>query len=208
MPRKTDGMEFKLLPRPTKGDDGKPLLYVRPASNRKYDMQAVDDWATKYRYFHSGDMTRSVEGLIDVSSILMSDGARVETRMGSFVAKLRLKGDFTDPDSVTDEDVELAGIEFIPSRYFIERLRENIYAGFRRWKDPIERTPIETNDQLEEALRKSMRRGYVTIKLFAYYAGLKYHTAKRLLDGLCQGENPRFRKRKEGNTNLYIPIVK
>ena len=42
MPRKTDGMEFKLLPRPTKGDDGQPLLYVRPASNRKYNMQGED----------------------------------------------------------------------------------------------------------------------------------------------------------------------
>lgn len=30
MPRKTDGMKFELLPRPTKGEDGKPLLYARP----------------------------------------------------------------------------------------------------------------------------------------------------------------------------------
>ena len=31
MPRKTDGIEFEIHPRPTKGEDGKPLLYVRPA---------------------------------------------------------------------------------------------------------------------------------------------------------------------------------
>ena len=28
MPRKTDGIEFEIHPRPTKGEDGKPLLYV------------------------------------------------------------------------------------------------------------------------------------------------------------------------------------
>ena len=31
MPRKTDGIEFEIHPRPTKSEDGKPLLYVRPA---------------------------------------------------------------------------------------------------------------------------------------------------------------------------------
>ena len=27
MPRKTDGIVFEIHPRPTKGEDGKPLLY-------------------------------------------------------------------------------------------------------------------------------------------------------------------------------------
>ena len=36
MPRKTDGMLFELLPRPTKGEDGQPLLYARPAIGMKY----------------------------------------------------------------------------------------------------------------------------------------------------------------------------
>lgn len=35
MPRKTDGIEIEIHPRPTKGEDGKPLLYIRPAKGRK-----------------------------------------------------------------------------------------------------------------------------------------------------------------------------
>ena len=35
MPRKTNGIEFEIHPRPTKGEDGQPLLYVRPAKGRK-----------------------------------------------------------------------------------------------------------------------------------------------------------------------------
>ena len=31
MPRKTNGIEIEIHPRPTKGEDGRPLLYVRPA---------------------------------------------------------------------------------------------------------------------------------------------------------------------------------
>ena len=30
MPRKTDGVLFELQPRPTKGEDGKPLLIMSP----------------------------------------------------------------------------------------------------------------------------------------------------------------------------------
>ena len=29
MPRKTDGIEFEIHPRPTKGEDGKPLALLR-----------------------------------------------------------------------------------------------------------------------------------------------------------------------------------
>ena len=44
MPRKTDGILFELHPRPTKGDDGKPLLYAQPVIEYKYDLDAIDDY--------------------------------------------------------------------------------------------------------------------------------------------------------------------
>ena len=42
MPRKTDGIEFEIHPRPTKGEDGKPLLYVRPAKGRKKSFKDLE----------------------------------------------------------------------------------------------------------------------------------------------------------------------
>ena len=36
MPRKKKGLKFELLPRPTKDENGKPLLYARPAIRRKW----------------------------------------------------------------------------------------------------------------------------------------------------------------------------
>ena len=54
MPRKTDGIEFEIHPRPTKGEDGKPLLYVRPAKGRKKGFKELDDFCTKYRSMRTG----------------------------------------------------------------------------------------------------------------------------------------------------------
>ena len=47
MPRKKKGLKFELLPRPTKDENGKPLLYARPAIRRKWSMKWLDDfWAS------------------------------------------------------------------------------------------------------------------------------------------------------------------
>jgi hypothetical protein len=47
MPLKTDGILFELLPRPTKGEDGKPLLYAQPVIERKHTLDNIDDFCAK-----------------------------------------------------------------------------------------------------------------------------------------------------------------
>lgn len=46
MPKKTDGIPFTLQPRPTKGDDGKPLLYAQPVIEHKYTIDDIDSLCT------------------------------------------------------------------------------------------------------------------------------------------------------------------
>ena len=48
-------------------------------------------------------------------------------------------------------------------------------------------------------------RGYTTVKDFMDYSGLKRTTARRYLDGLCEGDNPAMRSYKEGQTRHYVP---
>ena len=56
MPRKTDGIEFEIHPRPTKGEDGKPLLYVRPAKGRKKSFKDLEAFCNKYRNLRTGEL--------------------------------------------------------------------------------------------------------------------------------------------------------
>ena len=44
MPRKTDGIEIEIHPGPKKGEDGKPLLYVRPAKGHKKTFKELEEW--------------------------------------------------------------------------------------------------------------------------------------------------------------------
>lgn len=207
MPRKKDGMLFELLPRPTKGDDGQPLLYPRPAIGFKYTTRAVDEFCNKYRGMSSGDLTRLFETFLDAASWLMRDGSRIETPLGSFAPKLRLDGDYTDPKKVQSKNVSFAGIEFIPSQRFEQSVEEKIFHGYRQKQEVIERHPLSDPDKLEEALQKSMFSGFTTVQRFCYYSGLRYRSGKRFLDNLCKGEVPRLQKEKEGQTNHYRLIV-
>ena len=208
MPRKTDGMKFELLPRPTKGEDGQPLLYPRPAKGFKYTQRALDEYCNKYRATQVGDMVRLFESFLDAAATLMRDGSRVETAIGSFAPKLRLDGDYTDPKKVKNDSISLAGIEFIPSKRFVETLEEKIHFGYVQKQEVYERHPVTDPEELEKVLEKCLRKGYTTVERFRWAADLKYDTAKRYLNSLCKGDNPMLRKYKEGRTNHYVLVKK
>ena len=199
MPRKTDGIEFEIHPRPTKGEDGKPLLYVRPAKGRKKSFKQLEDFCNKYRNLRTGEL----QMVFDVV-LWLSDGYRVETPIGSFAPKLRLLGEHTDPKTIHGRDIEYAGIEFIPSKEFIKEGGKN-REGYRKSDTQVGNSQMYDEKAMDEALRRCMRLGYATIPEFMIFSGLKRDSAKAYLDSLCKGEHPRLWKVRESRRWLYFP---
>ena len=105
MPRKTNGIEFELHPSPKRDEEGKPLLYARPASGRKKTMKQLDDFCAEYRNLQKGEMERLFNLFLDVAGNWLSQGYRVETPIGSLSIKLKLVGEHSDPDKVTGRDI-------------------------------------------------------------------------------------------------------
>ena len=207
MPRKTDGTLFELYPRPTKGDDGKPLLYARPASGLKLDIDALDNYCVRHRGCNYGDMKRLFENFIDVATQYLADGYRIETPIGSFAQRLKLVGDHTEPDKVTARDVFFAGVEFIPSKRFVHEV-ERRHKGFRKAIRPVGNAQMYDEQAMEKALTQSLTMGYTTISRFQVFSGLKRDSAKRYLDSLCEGPCPKLRCYREGKVLHYHPISK
>ncbi|MBP3767784.1 MAG: hypothetical protein J6I31_05840 [Prevotella sp.] len=207
MPRKKDGMLYEVLPRPTNGADGKPLLYVRPAQKFKYNIDSIDDFCHKYRGMISGEMRRLFTMFLDVGTWLMHDGSRIETPIGSFAPKLKLSGDFTDPKQIKSKDVSLATIEFIPSKEFVSAMEKYLDTGFREKYDVLQRKPIHELRQsgaIEAALQElCANRNSFGVDHFVALTGMKYNTAREFLNNLCQGEHPRLRRYKYGNKLCY-----
>jgi hypothetical protein len=205
MPRKTDGILFELQPRPTKGDDGKPLLYAQPVIERKYDLDAIDDFCANYRHKSKGEIRCLFELFSEVATMWLRKGYRVETPFGSLAPKLKLIGEHTDPEKVTGRDVMYGGIEFIPSKQFVKDA-DCSREGFRRQQGSVGNSQMYDPKAMDEALRRSTYNGYVTVSRFQYYSGLKRKSAKAYLDSLCEGDNPRLRCYREGRTLHYTVL--
>ena len=204
MPRKKDGMMFDVFPRPTKGENGQPLLYVRPASRIKWSMRSLDEFCNSYRGMSKGELTRAFTTFMDVASYKMYDGSRLETPIGSFAPKLKLDGDYTDPSQIHNKNVSFAGIEFIPSKQFLEAVKEQITRGFCRYIDVARRERVTDSAELDKILHGCMAGGYTTVKQFMYRSGMKYSTAKNWLLAHCEGESPLLRRTREGRTLLFM----
>ena len=205
MPRKSDGILFELQPRPTKGDDGKPLLYAQPVIERKYDLDAIDDFCANYRHKSKGEIRCLFELFSEVATMWLRKGYRVETPFGSLAPKLKLIGEHTDPEKVTGRDVMYGGIEFIPSKQFVKDA-DCSREGFRRQQGSVGNSQMYDPKAMDEALRRSTYNGYVTVSRFQYYSGLKRKSAKAYLDSLCEGDNPRLRCYREGRTLHYTVL--
>ena len=141
MPRKTDGIEFEIHPRPTKGEDGKPLLYVRPAKGRKKSFKDLEAFCNKYRGLRTGELQQVMDVVMEVVGLWLSYGYRIETPLGSFAPKLKLMGEHTDPKTIHGRDVRYAGIEFIPSKEFVKEGGQN-REGYRKSQEPVGNSQI------------------------------------------------------------------
>lgn len=204
MPRKTDGIEIEIHPGPNKDKDGKPLLYVRPAKGRKKSFRDLDDFCNKYRHLHPGDMKMVFDVAMDVIGLWLSQGYRVQTPFGSFAPKLKLLGEHTDPKTIHGRDIVYAGIEFKPSKEFIDEGDRNNH-GYRKSRSQIGNSLMKDQQAMDEALRRCLKQGFVTIPQFMDLSGLKRDSAKSYLDGLCKGENPRLWKTRRSGSWFYFP---
>ena len=204
MPRKTDGIEFEIHPRPTKGEDGKPLLYVRPAKGQKKSFRQLEAFGTQYRGLRTGEMQQVLDVLMEITGMWLSEGYRVETPLGSFAPKLKLLGEHTDPKTIHGRDIEYAGVDFTPSKELVKACGRN-REGYRRSPSPVGNSQMYDQKAMDDALRRSLKLGYTTIPEFMRYSGLKRDSAKAYLNSLCQGDHPRLWRVRESRRWLYFP---
>lgn len=206
MPRKENGMLFEVHPAPLKDKEGRNYVYVRPCSLHRRTMQEIDEYCAKHYSVQPGEMTRALDVLMEVAKMWLADGDRIETPMGTFAPKLGLRREMTTADRVGSLDVELQGIEYCPTREFIEKV-SRWTNGFRPAGNPDSLQLAADTAHLERALQRCLdEHGYATVKTFMRHTALPYYSARNQLDAWCQGERPRLLCTKMGGTLVYTEI--
>ena len=111
-------MPFEVYPTPVRGKDGKNILFARPQGgpHKRITIEQIDEYCAKYSILSRGHLKLVMEEFKHWASELLAQGYRIETPIGSFAPKLKMKREFTDPDEVGHDDVELDGVEYNPGK--------------------------------------------------------------------------------------------
>ena len=136
MPRKTDGIEFEQHSSPQKDKNGKPLLYAKLASKKKFTFAQLEGYSISHKHMAKGELETCFAKFLNCAAPWFHEGYRVETPIGSFAPKVKLTGEHTDPKTVTGRDIKYDNIDFIPSKDFIKVVCSN-RLGFRRAEGPV-----------------------------------------------------------------------
>ena len=208
MPRKKTGMPFEAHPSPKVTENGEKLLYVKPQSGLVRTLSEFEMWFHDKFSLRQGDMNRVFEAMLDGAPEWFAAGYRIETPIGTFSPKLKLKRQVTDPDDISHDDVELDGIEFQPSKSFIKNMEYAVVRdGFRYVRKPQSNRLLNNQQHLEKALQQCIKEhGYATVASFAAHSGLTDHSARRQLDKWGYGDNPKLQFSRFGRIHIYTEI--
>ena len=207
MPRKKGGLPYEVHPTPAKGKDGKNIMYVKPARGHKLNMNAVDQFCSRGGYgMREGELSRAFAVFMSAAAELMSMGYRIDTTIGSFAPKLALKREITDANDVKNSDVMLDGVEYNPGKKWSKAIGKWLDDGFRKVETPNVQEIIGDKAHLEKALAECLKRGFTTVRSFAYHANLTMYSARKQLNEWTKGEHPKLMKSHMGQQDIYTEI--
>ena len=210
MPRKKNGMPFEVYPTPVKGKDGRNILFARPAGgpSMRITEGQIDNHVAKYSLLNRGQMKMVFEEFKHWAAEMLAKGYRIDTPIGSFAPKLRMKGEFTDPAKVGHDDVELDGVDYNPGKIWHEAIGEWMHDGFHKVDRPDASKLLADKERLEQLMRDTIQRhgGALTANTFSIVSGLTYYSARKLLDEWTQGDNPKLQKTCFGQSYIYTEI--
>ena len=206
MPRKKSGFPYEVHPTPVKGKDGRNIVYARPAKGLKIGITELDKYCAKHYATRDGEVEFVLKEFVKAAAELMAEGYRVDTPIGSFVPKLGLKREITDPDKVRNSDVVLEGVDYNPGKIWNKAIDGWLFNGFLRVENPNTQEIMQDTERLEKALTECLKAGYVTVANFAWHAHLTRYSARKQLEAWTKGEKPRLMKSKLSKTDIYTEI--
>ena len=203
MPKKKSGFPYEVHPTPAKGKDGRNIVYARPARGLRMSIKGLDEYCAKHYTTRNGEVEFVLGQFLKAAAEVMAMGYRIETPIGTFVPKLKLRREITNADEVRNSDVMLDGVDYTPGKIWNKEIGKWLFNGFLRVDNPNVLEQLEDKEKLEQTLSNCLKRGYVTVSSFALHANLSHYTARRLLNEWTEGKNPRLLKTRMGHTDIY-----
>lgn len=203
MPR-SQGIPYEIHPSPKKDEKGRALLYVRPRKRNRISMEDIDEFCHNSLALPKGEFIRVFTAFQEAAKWYLSEGATVETPIGTFAPALRMNREETDPKKITANDIYFDTVTFTPNKDFLLAVSDHV-RGFSKTSEQCGNSQMYDQSLMRSLIDKCLDNdnGMFTIRQFQAVSGLHYHSAHRCLDEFCGGESPVLRKGRMGSTFVY-----
>jgi nucleoid DNA-binding protein len=115
------------------------------------------------------------------------------------------KTQFTNPEAITAEAVEVTGLSFIPDPSFIRLLKRDMTVESVMATGTVGHSAIHSEQEVIDFLQQHIKtHGYITRQTFTTKMGLTKYMGQKWLDDLADDPQSPITRQKDGRTFLYL----
>lgn len=212
--KKINPILFGVYATPNPDDEHEQLYHPRAVTyGTKMNDDELKDYLERNTRINSSQFVGMIEALMQEIPQQLLQNKSVHIRgMGTFYLKIGVRSrkdahgnsytkKFTDPKDITARDLRIEGIGFRADPTW-NRMVANTQQPFER-VETRHHTPITKSELLQYIDKKVSEKGFVTIRNVERDHSTTPYYARKMLEDLCRGEQPKLYREKVGHTILY-----
>lgn len=212
--KKVNAILYDVFPTPNPDETHEQLYYPRAVTyGQQMNDKELKEYLEKNTRINSSQFVGMIEALVQEIPQQLLQNKSVHIRgMGTFFLKIGVRSrkdanghvyvqKFTDPDAITARDLCIEGIGFRADPTWSHKVTKSVQ-HFERVKTRHQ-TPVQKSKLLLYINKMVSEKGFVTVKDVECDQNTTNYHARKLLEGLCTGKQPKLYKEMVGHAYIY-----
>ena len=210
-------IKFSVHQNPLKDEQGRTTYQVRQDTLGAIDTKGLESLLALHSLQNNFTLGLAVEWIQKQMVSLMNFNRRVHLNgIGTFSLNIGMKPVIdedgtkhkrivTDPKEITGNDLEVTGVNFVPDKELVEKLKsELVYFEHSDPRGSVGHSAWYTDDQMRQLIIDWFgENNYLTRPLFSKVWHITRYKAELILTQLCEGEDAILVRQKQSHAFFY-----
>ena len=210
-------IKFSVHQNPLKDEQGRTTYQVRQDTLGAIDTKGLESLLALHSMQNNFTLGLAVEWIQKQMVSQMNFNRRVHLNgIGTFSLNIGMKPVIdedgtkhkrvvTDPKEITGNDLEVTGVNFVPDKELVEKLRsELVYFEHSDPRGSVGHSAWYTDEQMRQSIIDWFaENNYLTRALFSKMWHITPYKANLILEHLCEGDDALLVVQKQANAYIY-----
>ena len=210
-------IKFSVHQNPLKDEQGRTTYQVRQDTRGAIDTKGLESLLALHSMQNNFTLGLAVEWIQKQMVSQMNFNRRVHLNgIGTFSLNIGMKPVIdedatkhkrvvTDPQAITGNDLEVTGVNFVPDKELIEKLKsELVYFEHSDPRGSVGHSAWYTDEQMRQSIIDWFgENNYLTRALFSKMWHITPYKANLILEQLCEGDDALLVVQKQANAYIY-----